>query len=307
MTAGITSDRRGHIVARSLALLLGACGTPGGEEPDPADGAGAPVAFRVVTWNVRDFFDEVDRTSPPGTEDDVPSTAQVAAKLADVGGVLRRVDADLVILQEVENLALLERLVDGPLAGAGYESTALVEAFDPRGIDVGVISKLPIDRYVSHLGEKDPTGRYLWSRDCVDVYVTVAGRTVVVLGNHLISKSGDNDERRTYQATAVRAHADGLVATLPGALVAVAGDLNDDAASAPLAPLLGDDVYEDLGARLPPAEGWTYDGWGLQRVDYLLVHGSASGWVTDVATVDGAGVDTSDHRPVTADFLIPPP
>lgn len=306
--------RRRRILLSFLAILPLACETP----TDAADAAGAPDAvaadasgpmpFRVVTWNVLDLFDEVDKTTSPGAEDTVLTPGEVSAKLTAVGGVLGALDADLIFLQEVENLALLERLADGPLAGRGYHAT-LVESFDPRGIDIGVLSKPAIDRYVSHLGEKDPEGRYLWSRDCVDVYVTVAGRSVVFLGEHFISKQGDNDQRRTYQAQAARDHADAAAAADPDAVVGVTGDFNDDPGSAPLQPLLGDGVYRDQGATLPPVEAWTYDGgsWGTSRVDFVLVHQRSVGYVTDVSVYDGSGVSTSDHRPVVVDMIIPPP
>ncbi|HEX7623549.1 MAG TPA: hypothetical protein VF400_08265, partial [Anaeromyxobacteraceae bacterium] len=108
-------------MSRGSVLLIAclACVAPPASSDDPA---AFPSSLRVASWNVHDLFDEVDRTSPPGELDTVLSPAEVEAKLARTGAVLARLDADVILLQEVENLALLERLAAGPLAGAGYRA-----------------------------------------------------------------------------------------------------------------------------------------------------------------------------------------
>lgn len=51
---------------------------------------------------------------------------------------------DIVVLQEVENLSVLERLRTEHLAAAGYGPAILVEGADVRGIDVAFLSRLPL-------------------------------------------------------------------------------------------------------------------------------------------------------------------
>lgn len=50
---------------------------------------------------------------------------------------------DFLALQEVENLALLERLIQDFLPNSNYQAY-LIENNDSRGIDVGVITRLPV-------------------------------------------------------------------------------------------------------------------------------------------------------------------
>ena len=203
------------------AALVTGCG-PLLEVP-VADAPRPESELRVVTWNVHDLFDAEDRLLPPGTEDELPSPAAVEAKLDAVAAVLARLDADVVLLQEVENLALALELG----ARAGYAEARLVEGNDPRGIDVAVLSRPAIRRYVSHAAELDGEGRALWPRDCVEVHLTVGARRVAIVASHLSSRLSDDGTRRAAQAARMRAIADAISAADPEALVLVGGDLND--------------------------------------------------------------------------------
>jgi endonuclease/exonuclease/phosphatase family metal-dependent hydrolase len=255
---------------------------------------------RVATWNVHDLFDAEDRSSPPGELDELPSPLEVEEKVASVAGVLGRIDADLVLLQEVENLPLAMALA----ANAGYPEVRLVEGFDPRGIDVAVLSRLPLERYVSHLGETAPDGRPLWSRDCVEAHVGGAGGGLVVVGSHLVSLLTDpSGDRRMEQAARMREIADSLAQSLPGALVLAGGDLNDEPGSASLGPLLADGAWVDALAEAGLGESWTWAGAsGVARLDYLLLPATEAWRLLAAAVVDGDDVAAaSDHRPVVVE------
>jgi endonuclease/exonuclease/phosphatase family metal-dependent hydrolase len=282
----------------AAALLLG-CGAA------PADGARtAGAALRVAAWNVHDLFDEVDRTASPGERDTVLSPADVEAKLAGIGRVLARIDADVVVLEEVETEPLLARLPAGPLAGMGYVAH-LRDGFDPRGIDVGILSRVPLTTYVHHLAERGADGSHLWSRDCVEVHLDVGGRRVVLLGNHLVSRLDPAaDPRRTAQAQRLREIVDALGASDPAALQVILGDLNDVPDSAALTPLLADGALADLGAALPPADSWTWSGGGAkERIDYALVPRREASAAARVEVISGADVAaSSDHRPIVLDL-----
>jgi endonuclease/exonuclease/phosphatase family metal-dependent hydrolase len=279
----------------AAALLATACGPalspPDGDEPPVR----AAAVVRVATWNVHDLFDEVDRTAPPGDLDAVPSPAAVEAKLEAIAAALRRIDADVVVLQEVENAAVLGRLA----ARAGYPEARLVDGLDPRGIDVAALSRFPVERYVSHLGEVGSAGRPLWPRDCVEVHVVAAGRPVVVVASHLSSALSDDGTRRAEQAARLRAIADAARAARPSALVLAGGDLNDAPGSVALAPLLGDGAWRDLA---PPGATTWGSGASAERLDYLLAPRADAGTVVAVTVAEGRDVAAaSDHRPVVLD------
>lgn len=282
----------------SAACVLAACAPP----PLPAaPRAPAPAVLRVATWNVHDLFDAVDRLLPPGDLDEVPSAPEVEARLDRIGAVLARLDADVVLLQEVENLPLAEALA----ARAGYAEARLVDGFDPRGIDVAVLSRLPISRYASHLGEVASDGRPLWSRDCTETHAGAGGARLVLVGSHLVSRLTDPaGGRRGEQAARMRQIADEAARADPGALVVAGGDLNDDPLAEALLPLLGDGGWIDVLAPVGQGGAWTWIGrTGGARFDYLLVP-SADAWRVVAAEVD-AGEDVaaaSDHRPVVVDL-----
>ncbi len=74
--------------------------------------------------------------------------ATVEHKLSVVAATILQVNdgrgSDIVALQEIENLAVLERLRTGYLADAGYLPAILIEGSDARGIDVAFLSRLPL-------------------------------------------------------------------------------------------------------------------------------------------------------------------
>lgn len=280
-------------VAAFAALL--ACDPPLGP---PARRGRPPAVVRVATWNVHDLFDEVDRLVPPGDEDPVPTPPEVEAKLSALAAVLLRVDADLVLLQEIENRAVLDRLA----SRAGYPAARLVESSDPRGIDVAALSRLPIEAYVSHLEDRDAWGRPLWPRDCVEIHVRAGGRAIVLVGSHFSSPLSDDGTRRTAQAARLREIADAVRAAAPGSLVVAGGDFNDLPASGPLAPLLSDGFWVD--AAPPGAVTWSGAS-GSARLDYLLVAREDADALSSLEIAAGPDVAAaSDHHPVVADLRL---
>lgn len=57
---------------------------------------------------------------------------------------IRAVNADVIALQEVDNHDVLKRFRTQRLQGMGYTHTMLVDANDPRHIDVAILSRFPI-------------------------------------------------------------------------------------------------------------------------------------------------------------------
>ncbi|MEM8547428.1 MAG: endonuclease/exonuclease/phosphatase family protein [Pseudomonadota bacterium] len=90
---------------------------------------------------------EVERWRWECLELDWNETA-LAFKLAQVARVILQVNdgrgPDIVALQEVENMAVLERLNREHLAAAGYREVVLIEGRDLRGIDVAFLSRFPL-------------------------------------------------------------------------------------------------------------------------------------------------------------------
>lgn len=239
---------------------------------------------------------------------------------------------DILCLQEVENIQAIRKFNQAYLGGH-YRYSMLIDAYDPRNIDVGVLSTLPITEIRSHIDEVDDQGRRLFSRDCLEVTVDLGGnQALTVLVNHLKSKfirrdAGESDEhfnarrladhlKRRRQAELVRGHLSRRFADqYDTALYAVVGDFNDTPLSPYVKPLAGYGRLTDILARHRPADDcWTYYWRSKNRVsqiDYLLVSKALCERVDQVVAVDPARKPHIERRglgfrELNADGLILP-
>ena len=308
-----------------LALISLACSddttsTTDGGTPPNKDGpvsqldqtVGPPVTFTLATWNVKNFFDDKD---DPNKEDPLPTPtqAQVQAKMTALGTAIRALDADVLVLQEVENVDLLKRLNQGHLGKMGYKELWLSEGNDLRGIDVALLSRYTVLQYISNAketfpGVQDPGKNYGFSRDCVMAKLELGkGRELRLLINHLRAGGGYTDlRRREAQAQKVRVLADMVLAGDPQANLAVIGDLNDDPTSDTL-KLIRDKAPALFSptSLLPASQRKTFRK--SQQLDYiLLAPGLKADLVNSSVTVpyDALFSSTSDHYPVRVKFTL---
>ena len=68
----------------------------------------------------------------------------IRSRLHQLAAVIDKHQPDIIALQEVENLAILERLRTDYLDDAGYLPAVLIEGHDLRGIDVAFLTRLPL-------------------------------------------------------------------------------------------------------------------------------------------------------------------
>lgn len=201
--------------------------------------------------------------------------------------VIEETKADVVCLAEVEDRVALQDFSRQHLwrrtrrRGRRYKEllypyNMLIDGNDPRGIDVGLLSRLPVREVRSHIFDR--RGRpYIFSRDCLEVQlIHPRGFSLWVLLNHFKSRGGgrpaENDKRRRLQARRV-AQILKQRYDLRKDLVVVAGDLNDTPKRSPLRPLLRvPNLHDVLEATFPdPADRWTYHYNRNEQIDYLLV------------------------------------
>ncbi len=265
--------------------------------------------FTIATYNVHNLFDTVD---DPDHDDDVLTDAQLERKFDRLEEVLREVDADIVALQEVENQALLDELFGQRLRDMGYVERRLIEGTHRRGIDVAVVSRLPLERVISHQYDHWSNGEhsYYFSPDCLEVRIRFGPRLVVLFINHLISQLGgaEADAVRVELGKRLNFMARSTRSMFPGAGVIIAGDLNDRPDSPTLAAVLGegDDALVDLTRLLPESERYTYLFRGHPEVlDYIIVSQDLArdAVPTSVRAVHGPDAEqASDHFPFVVRF-----
>ncbi len=303
-----------HVTLFATALLLVGCG---GDSTPPSDASRsdggldafvAPVTFTVATWNVENFFDEVNDRD---TFDEVLSPSEVAQKIENVGRVLRALDADVIALQEVENKAILDRLADGPLAGMGYDQRLLIDSFDPRGIDVACLARVPVSNVVSHQGERfanaDGTNEYFFSRDALEIFAEPGGVPLIVMVLHLRSMLDGGDDHRLAEAMQARRIADRRY-EMGFERFVIAGDLNDFPGSETVQSIVDSERWTDLTESVLDADRWTYTFRGRrQQIDYLIGSPVMLQERTEIRIVHGSEVDAaSDHSPIRATFVLQP-
>ncbi|MGB0767979.1 MAG: endonuclease/exonuclease/phosphatase family protein [Phycisphaeraceae bacterium] len=283
----------------------------------------------VMSYNVENMFDVFD---DPYTEDegaDVKRREEIAA----IAKAVAFSEADVVVFQELENEHLLQGMVDTFLIGRGYEYVACQRTNSSRGINLGIISKLPIKRLASHrfltLAHPDESDRtWRFARDAMQITLDVEGADLHVFNVHLKSNSsrpGDENSMkwRTAEAIALKRLIRTIVSDAPDALVLAMGDFNSNLERRPeqdrpwpaTAYLRqperdGTQLLNDAHDGIPFDKRTTIRGSGRYPAavfDYIyaspalhqrLVKGSAS-VIRDKAMTLG-----SDHQPIVATYDI---
>jgi endonuclease/exonuclease/phosphatase family metal-dependent hydrolase len=291
----------------------------GGAGSGGAGGAGgmlpAPQLLAILDWNTHDFFDDVQDNAT----DTVLSATAFKKKVQTIGGVIKGLNPDVVMLAEIENQNVLDTLNTSALGGK-YTSRKIFVGNDPRGINVALLSTIEPDEVISHAGDTftktgTPGPSYKYSRDCLEVHLTVNGRKLVLLGVHFKSKATPDDpDKRLAEAQHTRAIADALTAKDPTLGVLVLGDYNDESATAPWNAVAGKkpDLYSDATAQAPTADQYSYT---FQKMHELIDHQLANpllGKLLDPSKViikHGPGIDddstsASDHAPVLAVYQV---
>jgi len=298
-----------------LAALT-ACGDRGDTSSGGSGGGGvelpAPKPLVVATWNLHNFYNHlIDDPGQANLEATDPAWGQ---HRVDVGLALKAIDADILLLQEVESTAVLQELNQMELDGR-YSDVVVIDANDPRGIDVGVMSKVPLDATISHSEEffaKEGTNGpdYIFARDVLEVHLTFNGRAIVMLNVHYKAKENDDPDKRLAEAQRTRAIADEITAAAPETALLIAGDFNDLPGSPPYDAAAGapPDVYSNAAIHVDEADRWTFDFQGsLELVDHMLSNPLMAARLDAASVVirhDPEFQPASDHAPIIATYQI---
>ncbi len=273
----------------------------------------------IATYNVENYG-PANRLTEAGYRKDYPKPE---AEKRALRAVIRAVDADVLVLQEMGGAPYLDELRrDLRTEGLDYPHAALATASDADR-HLALLSKRELRGVVTHadlaftyFGAKEPVKRGL-----LEATLATAAGDVTIFALHLKSRYTDRADdpmsatRRAGEATAIR---DRVLKRFPDPAAArfvILGDCNDSRASKAVGFLQKRGKTEI--ARLLPAadsrgETWTHayrkeDSYS--RVDQILVsppllsavHGGAA------RIHDGPGVrEASDHRPVVVELWLAP-
>lgn len=293
----------------SLRLIEGPL-TPTSRPAAPPTSRPAGVV-RIGSYNVLNLFDDVD--DPYRADEGTPFKSR--REMSRVAEMIRRLDADVLVLVEVENRGILERFNRVYLAGMGYEEVVLVEGNDARGIDCAVLSRLPVGPVTSYRHVSFPMagGRTVrFRRDLLQARIEPPGMAAFeVFAVHLKSKRGEGGGSppiREAEAAKLRAVSNGLLSADPKARFVICGDFNDTWESPALRTIrgTGDRALTCFLEQLPANDRVTYNrNPHRSAIDFILCSpGMATRYVANSYRVleDAASREGSDHNPVSADF-----
>ena len=191
--------------------------------------------------------------------------------------VIKAINADVLCTVEMEDRRTLKTLGHHELLKKGvYAYNMLIDGNDPRGINLGLLSRYPITDLRSHTDDMIGKSR-VFSRDCPEYKVELpSGQPLFMVLNHLKSQGygapAANDVHRLRQSQQVANLLAARGYDLANQFVVVAGDFNATPGSPSLEPLLSVNGLNDLLGQLPAGQDWTYAYKGKKsRIDYLLV------------------------------------
>ena len=279
-------------------------------------------SLRLATFNVENLLMRCDfkRAGVVGAERKINqiSNAAEANRIDAVFNVLSEDDrtltaqalaaarADVCALQEVENLVTLTAFHNrylGRWTDRPYSERLLHEGNDGRGIDVALLSRVPVLRHRSHagasfgsLGLAPPKGKSarsrVFRRDCLEVDIVKDGRVLTLYICHFKSMHGGRERTRPIreeEAFAVRTIIERRFAKPEEEDWIILGDLNDylEIDGQPvddhgLHPLVGDGFALDL-AMLTVPDG--FDRWShhypkedtYSALDHILLSPALAG------------------------------
>lgn len=272
------------VVVPTLALLLVSL-------------APAQDTLTVATYNVENLFDNHDDPYKP----DEGTSPKSHVEIDVLAATIDQLAADVLALQEVENLGVLQQL-NARLARS-YAFVELLPSNDMRGIHTALLSRVRIKRAIGHrFWSLD--GDRVFARD-VPVYQLEPseGRTLLVAPVHFKSKRTVGGDR---QGAAWRtAEAAGMVEILQDlrtqglrAPFVLAGDLNDEPGSPSLAPLFRQ--LADATRTVDADQRWSYVYQNRrQQIDYILYDGDLEPKVARFVHEKDAA---SDHAPIVVAF-----
>jgi uncharacterized protein len=291
---------------------------PGADGKPDASGSGwrARSSVRIATYNVQNFFDtECDSGRCASADyEQAPSAGAFDAKAASISMAIARLNADVVLLQEVEKETCLVAL-QAKLNGA-FPHQILGETGFAGSVDVGVLSKDPIVAVRTHRRNRFTLsdGRNAgFLREFLEVDLDHKGAIYTVFVAHFKAKRDDDALLRLGEATEARRIILAHATAYPGRLIVMGGDLNDTPNSAPIGALTGAAglLLAELRDIQEP-ESYTEFSRGMgSSIDHLLVpatqaerHLRASTRVLKDAPNRGLG--GSDHAGLVAEFAVVP-
>jgi endonuclease/exonuclease/phosphatase family metal-dependent hydrolase len=186
--------------------------------------ARAKAAVRLAAYNMLNLFDQVDDPALTGENEDI-TQATPAERCAALAEAIRRLDADILVLQEIESREALAWFRDTYLKGMGYDHLESFDAEYARGVEQSVLSRFPLKD--AALLEKPSGDGFRYQRIPVRATAVLpGGYELVVIGIHHKAGGDTFNEQREAEASHIIAAVRKELAANPRRNLAVLGDFN---------------------------------------------------------------------------------
>lgn len=268
-----------------------------------------PQSFAIAAYNVRNLFDRYDN---PYTKDE-STKPKPERELTALASAIRKVNADVMILEEIEAGGALTAFAREHLTDYPY----IIEnpTTDPRGASIGVISKIPIMQIVSHrLMPLDPAGPNIatnhFARDLLRIDLEPhPGLKLSLYGVHLKSKRDTEGDPKSakWRLAEAKKIAEILKDDYASGIknFAILGDFNDTADSPALTAIttaLGEPKLTDAHAHIPADQRITFENSRFREaIDFILISPDLARKILPQSGTIYQGdpfTIASDHRPI---------
>jgi endonuclease/exonuclease/phosphatase family metal-dependent hydrolase len=269
-----------------------------------------PNEIVVCTFNTLNLFDDND---DPYTNDE-GTRAKPREEMENWATAIRKINPDVIALQEVENRGYLEKFVQIFLGDMGYNHIAHFDGNDLRGIDVALLSRAPIGEVTSrrHLEFEGPDGiMRRFNRDIPAITVMPKDSEPIEFWPvHLKSKADGaetSEPIRLAEAAELRRLLDAKLKANPNARIIVLGDFNDHRDSKSLTTIFGSGET----AMWAPEAKETEDSIANTEFPHLIDFITCSPAMAKLYIEDSCQIrrapdsqDGSDHDPLWAKFKL---
>ncbi|MGM0433009.1 MAG: endonuclease/exonuclease/phosphatase family protein [Spirochaetota bacterium] len=280
-------------------------------------------SLRVAAWNVQNLFDGVSDGNEYYEYDPEKSIWNQAAyheRLKRAGQVLALLDADIIVLQEIEHEGVLEDICNWYIDHPGPLYYAAVTD-EEAAVGVGLISRYPIADITSH---RATLGLYDQQRSMLKAVVAAGGQTITCFVVHWKSRREgvvETEAARRASSLLLRRLIEEETTRYPDRLILAAGDFNTSIQDTPteipanrraLSEVADAQVVTLSGKPAEVAGSVLYDFWMDRQ---LVSDPSGSYWYDDAwlqldhiagsrHLFDGRGYDLASCQVFSSDVLV---
>ena len=281
--------------------------TPDTPAPNPAK------RISVATWNVHNFFDTVCDSGACGGDNYEPSVSQSAYfdKLNSVVSGIRFINADVMLLQEIENQTCFDDIIKELNSNSKQEVSGVFgEQGKAASMDVGIIVRGQIKGVQKYrddhpIAQPDGTTKLL-ARELLQADIVLHnGVELTAFTTHFVSKATDAvGDRRQGEADLTQKILAEYVQAHPERLVVFGGDLNDFPDSPQIQALSRDGILTSVTKNMSANEILTWRN--ASALDHIFYPSAYESCLKDTRIICDEkrydGFNTSDHCSVKAVF-----